>query len=95
MKPYTVMLLRSYRFEHIPQHNCEPESDTYFAHIEADSLTSAIKAGRQDAFDADCREYGKSFMRQMGFGSDSESYDFLGLFAGHIEPVWHAWQGRP
>jgi hypothetical protein len=92
VKLYTVMFLRSYRFENLARHDVEPETDTYFAHVEASGYTDAIKAGRQQVFEADCRDFGKRTMQEMGFGPDEETYDFLGLFAGHIEPVLHAWQ---
>lgn len=92
MRGYTAMFLRSYRFEHIPGHEADPETDTYFAHVTGDNYKDAIQEGREQVFKADCREYGKTLMLGLEFGPDADTYQFMGLFYGHIEPVLHAWQ---
>lgn len=88
--PYTVVLMRSFRFSDIPEWEAEPETDSYVAHVKATGHEEAVKAAKQQVLEADQKELGKDFMRRMQL--DTDEYTFIALFDGHIEAKYHGWQ---
>lgn len=95
--PFTVVLMRGYRFQEIPDWECEPENDTYTAHVRAHDKASAVRLAKQEAIDADSTSLthtlGAKYVRALLL--DKEDYDFLVMFAGHQDVVCFGWQSGP
>lgn len=100
MKEYTVVLMRDYRFSDIPEFSDDPDTDCYVAHVSAEDHTSAVKAARQQAFDADAVSIGRGSMRRgkdflQTFELDVEDYNFICLFDGKQDPKLFGFQTGP
>lgn len=96
-KPFTVVLMRRYRFEDIPGWECEPETDIYVALIYAHDKASAVRLAKEQVIDADNRDLthtlGAKFVRALRL--DKSDYTFLVLFDGHQEPKCWGWESGP
>lgn len=70
MKPYTVILIRP---DYIAENYGE---DFYFAHVEAENPTAAVKAAQIEV------------VREDGYDEDhAENYALVAIFEGHHEDV--------
>ena len=86
----TVVLMRGYRFEHLPGHEADPETDTYTAYVTAATVTEALKLAKAETLAADQKSYGKALMKRMQF--DADDYHYLLMFAGHQPAIHYGWQ---
>lgn len=95
--PFTVVLMRGYRFQDIPNWEGEPETDTYTAHVRAHTKQDAVRLAKQEAIDADNgslnQTLGAKFVRALRL--DKGDYDFLVLFEGHQHVKAWGWQTGP
>ena len=90
MKPFTVILIRSEKFQGLP--DAEPYGkDSYVAMVEADDISSAITTAKREAYDADEKDRQEDF---EDAGITLDDYVFCLMFDGHITPCLYGWQER-
>ena len=96
-QPYTVVLMRGYRFEDVPGWENEPETDCYVARVTAADKIEAVKKARSQAMAADKKDLEQLLTKRgmHAFQLEPSDYHFIVLFEGHQDPKLFGFESGP
>jgi hypothetical protein len=96
-RPYTVVLMRGYRFGDLPGWDNEPETDCYVALVHAEDSHQAVMKAFDQVMAADTKDLTQLLTARglADFGLSKSDYHFVVLFEGFQSAKLYGFQRGP